>query len=211
MLDFTSLAQQCAPLVDPGTMAAIVRVESGFNPFAIGVVHGKLTRQPRNLEEAQATIRELDKGGYNYSVGLSQVNKRNFGKYGLNGSNAFDPCANLDAGSKILSDCFVGALPHSKQYQDAIRSALSCYYGGSFSSQVASGYVQKVVDSFRATTIRPIPVVPAISPAGGSSRPPPPVDPWDVARDDRSSDQKVTPKEDDQNRGGPGATDAKVF
>ncbi|HBN8308897.1 TPA: transglycosylase SLT domain-containing protein [Pseudomonas aeruginosa] len=46
MLDFMALAQQCAPTVAPQTMAAVVQVESSFNPYAIGVVGGRLQRQP---------------------------------------------------------------------------------------------------------------------------------------------------------------------
>ncbi|EGC99197.1 lytic transglycosylase catalytic, partial [Burkholderia sp. TJI49] len=43
---FAQLARACAPNVDPETLAALVRTESGFNPYAIGVVGGHLTRQP---------------------------------------------------------------------------------------------------------------------------------------------------------------------
>ncbi|MGP5829257.1 transglycosylase SLT domain-containing protein [Pseudomonas aeruginosa] len=48
MLDFMVLAQQCAPTVAPQTMAAVVQVESSFNPYAIGVVGGRLQRQPKS-------------------------------------------------------------------------------------------------------------------------------------------------------------------
>ena len=87
-------------------MQALVRVESGFNPFAIGVVGGQLSRQPQNLAEAIATAKELDRLGYNYSVSLAQVNKGNFKKYGLTIDTAFDPCLNLKTGSQILQGCF---------------------------------------------------------------------------------------------------------
>lgn len=50
MLDFMVLAQQCAPTVAPQTMAAVVQVESSFNPYAIGVVGGRLQRQPKSQE-----------------------------------------------------------------------------------------------------------------------------------------------------------------
>ena len=41
-VDFNALAQECAPQTAPATLAAIVRTESGFNPYAIGVVGGRL-------------------------------------------------------------------------------------------------------------------------------------------------------------------------
>ena len=45
-------------------MQHVMRVESSFNPYAIGVVGGRLERQPRNLPEAVATARMLEKNGF---------------------------------------------------------------------------------------------------------------------------------------------------
>ena len=44
---FLALALACAPQVHADTARALVSVESGFNPWAIGVVGGALVRQPR--------------------------------------------------------------------------------------------------------------------------------------------------------------------
>ncbi|MEZ5665803.1 MAG: hypothetical protein R3E94_20085, partial [Burkholderiaceae bacterium] len=77
-------------------MQHVVRVESSLNPFAIGVVGGYLARQSRNLEEALATVRQLKVEGYNFSVGISQVNRYNLAKYGLKTyEQAFEVCPNL--------------------------------------------------------------------------------------------------------------------
>jgi type IV secretion system protein VirB1 len=77
MLDCPDLA------VPREVMQHVVRVESSRNPFAIGVVGGYLVRQPKNLEEALATVRQLKEEGYNFSVGISQVNRYNLAKYDL--------------------------------------------------------------------------------------------------------------------------------
>ena len=106
MIDLAALVLTCAPLVAPDTARALIQVESGGNPFAIGVVGGALVRQPANLPEALATVAALEAAGWNYSVGLGQINKRNFERYGLTPSTAFDPCANLTAMQGILGDCF---------------------------------------------------------------------------------------------------------
>ncbi|MFP3835842.1 lytic transglycosylase domain-containing protein, partial [Chryseobacterium sp. SIMBA_028] len=90
-----SLVHDCAPQIAPATMAAIVRTESGFNPYAIGVVRGRLRRQPSNMAEAVATVRALEAGGWNFSVGLAQVNRANWLAYGLSAENALEPCRNL--------------------------------------------------------------------------------------------------------------------
>lgn len=119
-------------------LAAVVRVESAYNPFAIGVVGNRLARQPVNKEEAIATVKSLESRGYNYSVGIAQVNRTNFSKYGINSSElAFDICKNLEAGSKILQECF------SRSGADWGK-AFSCYYSGNFVTGYKHGYVQKV-------------------------------------------------------------------
>src|ERR1700709_1018833 len=175
-VDFNTLAQQCAPEVHPTTLQAVVRTESGFNPFAIGVVGGRLVRQPENRDEAMATVKALDAAGWNYSMGLSQVNRYNLARYGMDANAAFDPCANLRAGSAILSNCYSRTSARMGAGQDALRAAFSCYYSGNFKRGFVrdSGkpsYVQRIV-SFVASTdptagkenVRPIAVVPVTTP-----------------------------------------------
>ncbi|WP_206956022.1 lytic transglycosylase domain-containing protein [Trinickia acidisoli] len=164
MIDFLTLAQQCAPVVDPHTMAAVVRVESSFNPYAIGIVHARLVRQPRNLAEALATAHALDAQGYTYSVGLAQIKRTNLAHYGLSLEGGFEPCTNLWASSKILASCFQGARNTNPQPQQALRIALSCYYSGNKRDGFTQGYVQKVVTAANNTSAMPIPLVPALQP-----------------------------------------------
>ena len=74
----------CSDLaVSPNIMQHIVRIESSGNPYAIGVVGGRLQRQPQNMSEAIATAKMLEKKGYNFSLGITQVNRYNLKKYGL--------------------------------------------------------------------------------------------------------------------------------
>ncbi|RQS03770.1 lytic transglycosylase [Burkholderia sp. Bp9002] len=160
---FAQLARACAPNVDPDTLAALVRTESGFNPYAIGVVGGHLQRQPRSLDEARATTRELAARGFSYSVGLAQVNDRNFAKVGLDDATMFEPCRNLRAGGAILTECFARSSSTGRPAQAALRAALSCYYSGNFTTGFSSGYVSRVVASARSNAheggLGPIPVV----------------------------------------------------
>jgi type IV secretion system protein VirB1 len=168
-LDFITLTQQCAPQVSPVTMAAIVRTESGFNPYAIGILHGRLVRQPRSEAEAVATAHSLAAGGWNFSVGLAQVNRANWPAYGLNDQRAFDPCRNLAAGAAILQRCFESA-QHAQtdthaDLQSALRASLSCYASGDFSTGYRTGYVQRVVSGARSAAFPSAPVVvPSIAP-----------------------------------------------
>ena len=93
--------------VSMDVMQHVINVESSRNPYAIGVVGGALVRQPKALDEALATVRMLEEKGYNFSIGLAQVNRYNLGKYGLDSyEKAFQQCPNLQAGSRILAECY---------------------------------------------------------------------------------------------------------
>lgn len=132
----------CPNLAVPNdVMHHVVRVESSYNPYAIGVVGGRLARQPRNLAEALSTVRMLEREGYNFSVGLAQVNRHNLGKYGLDSyKRAFEACPNLTAGSRILAECY------GRSGRDWGKS-FSCYYSGNFTTGFRHGYVQKIFAS----------------------------------------------------------------
>lgn len=142
---FTALARVCAPHVDVTTLAALVRVESGFNPYAIGVVGNHLQYQPTSYAQALATAQALVARGYNFSVGLGQVNVHNLTRVGENLATIFDPCRNLRASSQILQQCFAHASAHAGDTQDALRDALSCYYSGNFLTGYRQGYVAKII------------------------------------------------------------------
>lgn len=145
----------CHDLAVPAqVMQHVVNVESGNNPFAIGVVGAHLERQPQNLDEAVATARMLESRGYNYSLGIAQVNRSNFAKFGLDSyEKAFDVCPNLVAGTQILAQCY-------GQAGGDWGKAFSCYYSGNFAKGYEDGYVQKVFDSMNR----------ASSPASGQAR-----------------------------------------
>lgn len=140
---FFALALSCAPQVHPGTAHALVAIESAFNPWAIGVVGGALVRQPRSSAEALVTIHSLQTQGWNFSVGLAQINQRNFARLGLTPATSLDPCANLRAMQTVLTDCYARSAPHIPA-QLALRQALSCYYSGNIDSDWRHGYVQRV-------------------------------------------------------------------
>ncbi|WP_167709916.1 lytic transglycosylase domain-containing protein [Xanthomonas arboricola] len=149
----------CTGLAVPGeVMQHVVRVESSRNPYAIGVVGGRLVREPRGLAEAVATAKMLEQKGYNFSLGLGQVNRYNLQKYGLTSYEmAFDKCPNLVAASRILAEC------HSRSGANWGKS-FSCYYSGNFETGFKHGYVQKIYASIRQSVAssgaEPIAVVP---------------------------------------------------
>jgi type IV secretion system protein VirB1 len=145
---FASLAASCAPLVHPNTVHALVAVESSFNAHAIGVVGGVLNRQPRTPGEARATASALHRDGWNYSVGLAQINRHNFQRLGLTLDSAFEPCQNLRAMQAVLVECAERAVLTTPA-TDAMGPALSCYYSGNFVTGFRHGYVDRVVSTAR--------------------------------------------------------------
>lgn len=148
----------CRVEVPASVMHHVVKVESSYNPYAIGVVGGRLARQPRTLAEAVATAEMLEARGINFSLGLAQVNRYNLPKFGVPGfSAAFTPCINLLAGSRILREC------HARAGGDWGK-AFSCYYSGNFTTGYRHGYVQKVQRSMLAQqgSKRPALAIPVI-------------------------------------------------
>jgi len=145
------LARECAPQIHPMTVGYLVAGESNNNPFAINVNRGaQLVRQPRNRDEAQATIYWLDRRGANYDVGLGQVNSANFQKLGVTGESLLDPCTNLRASQAVLSGCYATAAKTVGQGQFALLRAMSCYNTGSQRRGFDNGYVGRFVSIARA-------------------------------------------------------------
>ena len=166
---FRTLAGQCAPAVNAQTLASIVRTESGFHPFRIGInsrasavadsaghvvrkrmrTGDRLLRQPLNVIEAVATAQDLIAKGYNIDVGLGQINSDNFARLNLIVQSVFDPCVNLAASANLLQTSFVAAKPRYKSDQDALLATISQYNTGNYSRGFDNGYVAKVKRSAR--------------------------------------------------------------
>src|SRR5881394_1151031 len=123
--DLLLLFATCAPSVHVATSAALVQVESAGNPYAIAIVGAALKRQPRNRAEAVATIRVLVAAGWNFSIGLGQINKSNFERLGVTAEALLDPCTNLKAMEVVLTECFTRARAGRRDEQAAVRAALS--------------------------------------------------------------------------------------
>ena len=152
-MDFNALVTECAPWVAPQTMAAIVRTESQFKPFAININgKAKLERQPATKEEAVITAKWLIENKYNIDLGLGQVNSVNLAKTNLSIDDAFDPCKNLAAAATILKWNYESASKKIPDEQAALQAAISAYNTGSFTRGFNNGYVQKVVSNANIKT-----------------------------------------------------------
>lgn len=137
---------QCAVGVDSRLFASLVRQESNFNPYAIGL-DGKavLKAQPRSYEEAARTADNLVREGKGFSVGLGQIHVSNVARYGLTWQQAFDPCTNLRVASVILRSFHIQAMKAGYSPDNAVFAALRGYNSGSVHNPVSNGYARDIL------------------------------------------------------------------
>ncbi|MBY6141968.1 lytic transglycosylase domain-containing protein [Leisingera daeponensis] len=140
------MAENCAPGVALHILEKIVRSESAFNPFAIGV-NGPDSRSyaPASAAEAAAVSRKLIAKGASIDMGLGQINSANLTWLGLTPETVFDPCRNLEASAKVLRDGYERAREAGASREDALGKALSAYNTGSFTRGFTNGYVARVL------------------------------------------------------------------
>lgn len=142
-----ALAMSCAPDVAPETIARIVAVESNNQVFALNV--NKLGgRQPRanNAEDAARWARHYIERGHTVDMGLMQINSANLRRLGYTVEEILDPCTNVRAGAKILTENFNAASRQWDDPQRALQAALSAYNTGNFRNGFRNGYVAKYMN-----------------------------------------------------------------
>ena len=165
MLDLAALlalSAQCAPAVAPETLVSIMDVESHFDPLAIGVNSGpRPSRRPANADEAARVARSLIEGGASVDLGIGQINSANLGRLGLSIEDAFEPCENLKASARILSENYRAAAKTHADPQSALRAALSLYNTGDPRRGIHNGYVARVERSAR----RLLPAIKTLAPS----------------------------------------------
>lgn len=161
MIELTpAMLSSCAATVAPQTIMAIVRVESGGRPLLLGVNRpgqAPLTVAPQTEREAIDSARKFVAAGYSVDLGLMQINSRNLERLGLTIDRIFDPCTNLGAGARILTENFVNATKRYAHPASALGAALSAYNTGSNTAGFTNGYVAKVTGQGNAypTTTSP--------------------------------------------------------
>lgn len=142
-LALASLIERCAPSVAPTTMAAIVQVESGGNPFAIDDDTARRSYYPPDRTAAETLAMRLIGSGHLIDVGIAQVDSMNFAHLGVNVHTAFDACTNLRAGSAILAADYDAAKRRYGGGQVALRRAIGMYNTGRLDG--GAGYVRNVL------------------------------------------------------------------
>ena len=130
------LLMMCAPAVDPVTMAAVVKQESGGQPW---VLNNNSTRKTLTFASKAAAVAAAVAAvgrGESVDMGLVQINSKNLPVLGLSVEQVFDPCTNIAAGATILAAGYERA--------GSLGGALSIYNTGRSDSKMGAAYAQNV-------------------------------------------------------------------
>ena len=144
---FLALAQNCAPQVASETIAAVVSVESGFQPFAIRInTDHPLAEQPKTRAEAIETATILIAEGHDIDLGLGGINSGNLGRLGLSVGDTFDFCLNIKASGALLEGYYQIARQGGATTAQAEVVMLRSYFGnGDASVGEMVGYDSRVL------------------------------------------------------------------
>jgi type IV secretion system protein VirB1 len=160
LADLPALVQQCAPNVGPVTMQAIIKTESAGHAYALADAgpanlpwsqRKNMVRSlyPASADEAEKTVNDLVAKGHIVAIGLTQVNVKNLPALGLTVRQVLEPCSNIAAGAKVLTNFYNAALKKfgTGDKQAALLAAISAYWSGDFQRGFTGGYVQQVVNN----------------------------------------------------------------
>ena len=143
VLALAALIRHCAPAVAPSTMAAIVQVESGGDPLAIGDNTTRRSYYPHDRATAERLARRLLDAGHLLDVGIAQIDSMNFAGFGVTAHTIFDPCINLSVGARILSGDYTFAAQRYGDGQVALRHAIGMYNTGRLNA--GARYIARVL------------------------------------------------------------------
>jgi type IV secretion system protein VirB1 len=143
------MAMHCTELVNPETVMEVIRVESNGDPLALNINRLQKT-QPKvsTVAEAAEMTRHYIEKGHSVDMGLMQVNSANLTWLGIPLNNVevlFTPCANIQAGSRILFEAYGRAVKQFGTGQIALQAALSEYNTGNFKDGFRNGYVNHYI------------------------------------------------------------------
>jgi type IV secretion system protein VirB1 len=142
-ISLAHLIATCAAGVNPRTMTALVRVESGGDSL---VMHDNTWRTSYSAPDTATAVTwagQLLALGHSVDLGLSQINSGNLPSLGLTVNTVFDPCTNLQAGATILSADYRAAMARFGPGQIALRHALGAYNTGSL--YAGQGYINQIL------------------------------------------------------------------
>lgn len=198
MPGFVAIAEQCAPMVDALPLAAIVKLESDFDPLAIRVHSDARLEEPAVTKEAAlSAAQRLLAEGATFTVGLGGLDVAVAREHGLSLSDMFDACRNLNVTGSLLAG-YLRVSAKGASGTEAFGAAFAQYFGeGDEEAGYLAGYDQRALSAmaelrprlsqlplnFGSNAVSPDPARP--DPARPATRkslavPPPSAPSWDV-------------------------------
>ncbi|WP_068819789.1 lytic transglycosylase domain-containing protein [Xanthomonas graminis] len=142
MSDLMSVILACSIGVHPQTVQAVIKHESGGNPYAIN--NQVRSFYPTRFDDAQRIAIEQVRAGRSTDIGLMQINSQNLAKFGLTPVDLLDPCTNIRVGTTILARNYAQTWAKYRAEKPALLGALSMYNTGNESLGLSNGYVSLV-------------------------------------------------------------------
>lgn len=175
-----NLLAQCAPELPAPLIRAVVKAESDWRPFAIGLDGSQAPiAQPDRLADAVAIAEALSRQGRGFSVGLAQIHVSHVRRQGWRWEQAFDPCSNVAFGQRILRGFQAQAAAAGLTGSPALHAALRGYNAGRIDRIAGEAYARRVLSYLQDTAATP-PAVPAPADSIMRSR----MEPSSMDRDD---------------------------
>jgi type IV secretion system protein VirB1 len=151
----TTLEARCASGEPETVLTSIARTESRLRPYVIHVNAPHVgIYDPTSREDADTLVRRLTALGWNFDVGLTQVNSRNFHALGVTAEDMLDPCKNLTAAARVLEAGYRQALHASLPGRSILETAYSYYNSGKADRGFGNGYTEAVRRQVRLEALR---------------------------------------------------------
>ena len=145
MASFMDTASSCAPMVDALPLAAIVRLESDFDPLAIRVHSAaQMPRPPETKEAAVSAAQQLLAQGAEFTVGLGGLSVAVGRAHGLGLDEMFNACRNLAVTGTLFADYL--RVSEKGGSEGALGAAFARYFGqGDEEAGYLAGYDQRAL------------------------------------------------------------------
>lgn len=134
------MIMQCAPEVHHTTMSAIIKQESGGNPYALNDNTNKKSYKPKSFSEALEIAKRLIATGASVDIGLAQINSKNLPGLKLTVAEVLEPCNNIKASQTILKEGWARS-------GGDLKRTLSAYNTGKTDSRIGAAYAEKVLSN----------------------------------------------------------------